>query len=144
MNEKPQDATERHHNVMLRRPLALILPVVLVAVVGGALIGMRSTAPTACSAIAQDDHGTVSAAFTSTVGAVQKLPAVANNPQLDGYSSDQAATVCYIDGQIPKGPPPGTTGTIPSSFDRAVVVIVGSDTIFVSAGYSQDLPIQAP
>jgi hypothetical protein len=86
----------------------------------------------------------VSAAFTSTVSAIQKLPAVANNPQLDGYSSDQAATVCYIDGQIPKGPPPGTSGTIPPSFDRAVVVVVGQDTIFISAGYSQDLPIQAP
>jgi hypothetical protein len=144
MNEKPQDATERHQGVVLRRPLALILPVVLVAAVGGAFMAMRSTTPTACSAVAQDDHGTVSAAFTSTIGAIQKLPAVAGNSQLNGYSSDQSATVCYIDGQIPKGPPPGTSGTIPPSFDRAVVVVVGQDTIFVSAGYSQNLPIQAP
>ena len=78
--------------MILRRPLALILPVVLVAAVAGAFIAMRS-AP---------------------------------------------------DGQIPKGPPPGTDGTIPPSFDRAVVVIVGQNTIFVSAGYSQDLPIQDP
>jgi hypothetical protein len=86
----------------------------------------------------------VSAAFTSTIGAIQKLPTVAGNSQLNGYSSDQSATVCYIDGQIPKGPPPGTSGTIPPSFDRAVVVVVGQDTIFVAAGYSQNLPIQAP
>lgn len=157
MNETPVEAT-RHHHLMRRRLLALIIAVGLVATVGGAVLVTRtavlapagmlnqthSTAPAACSAVAQDDRGTVSAAFTSTVGAILRLPVVASNPQLDGYSSDQAATICYIDGQIPQGPPPGTSGTIPPSFDRAIVVIVGHDTIMVVAGYRQDLPIQAP
>lgn len=100
--------------------------------------------PAACLSAAQDYQGTVSAAFTSTVGAIRKLPAVADNPQLDGYSSDDVATVCYIDGEIPKGPPPGTSGTIPPSFDRAVLVVVGQSTFLVAAGYRQNLPTQAP
>ena len=82
--------------------------------------------------------------FPSTIGAIRALPAVSGNPQLARYSADQSATVCYIDGQIPKDPPPPMSGTIPPSFDRAVVVVVDQNAIFVSAGYRQNLPIESP
>jgi len=144
MDTKPWIASERHNSVMHRCLLAIIVPVALTGCVGSPASATQATAPAACLTVAQDDHGTVSAAFTSTVGAIRKLSSVANNPQLDGYSSDQAATVCYVDGEIPKGPPPLPSGTIPPSFDRAVIIVVGQDTIFVAAGYRQSLPIQAP
>jgi hypothetical protein len=102
-------------------------------------------APTKCQNMAKDDNGTVVAAFASTIGAIRRLPAVANNPQLDTYADAQVATVCYIDGEIPKGPgSPPPPATAPPSYDRAVLVVVGEDAIFVSAGYRDRMPIQAP
>jgi hypothetical protein len=126
-------------------PLALLLVSVVLSSCGEPETKATGiVAPAACVAMAQDDRGTVVAAFLSTVGAIRRLPAVRDNPQLSRYDSDQPATVCYIDGDIPKGPPPGPSGTIPPSFDRAVLVIVDQDSIFVAAGYRENLPIQAP
>ncbi len=144
MKNQPGSTEKRARLLTRRRLLLLLLPVVIILAGVGAFLAMRPTIPAGCSAVAHDDHGTVSAAFTSTVGAIKKLHAVAGSPQLDGYASDQTATICYIDGEIAKGPPPEPNGTIPPSFDRVVIVVVGQDTILVSAGYSQDLPIQAP
>ncbi len=64
---------------------------------------------------------------------------------LAAHASGEPATLCYIDGEIPKGPPPPLSGTIPPSFDRVVVVVaVGQDVIPVAAGYRQNLAFQAP
>ena len=103
-----------------------------------------STAPAACLSVASDDQGTVVAFFASTVGAIRTLPTAAPNQNLAAHASSEPATVCYIDGLIPKGPPPPPSGTIPPSFDRAVVVVVGQEVITVAAGYQERLPIQAP
>ena len=74
------------------------------------------TDPASCLDAASDYNGTVAAAFRSSVGAIRRLPAVASNPQLAGYADTDVATVCYIDGHIPKRPPPRSSGTIPPSF----------------------------
>jgi hypothetical protein len=127
--------------------LALLLgSMVLVACDGSGSIVAGVTPPAACVTTARDDGGSVAAAFPSTVGAIRRLPLVNNNSQLSGYAAEEPATVCYIDGQIPKGPPPPNdpAATIPPSFDRAVLVVLGHEAIFIAAGYRQNLPIQAP
>ncbi len=134
----------------LQRPVLVLLPALLAACVGSATAtppfpGQSAPSPpTACLTTARDDHGVVAAWFPSTIGAIRALPAVSGNPLLARYSADQSATVCYIDGQIPKGPPPPASGTIAPSFDRAVVVVVDQNAIFVAAGYRQNLPIESP
>jgi len=107
------------------------------------LAGALGGAPAACLSAARDDNGTVVAFFSSTVGAIRKLPTAVQNQNLAAHADSEAATVCYIDGEIPKGPPPPISGTVPPSFDRAVMVVVGEDAFMVAAGYRQNLPIQA-
>jgi hypothetical protein len=126
----------------MRRQLTwTMLPVALAAFASGCTA--TAGAPAACLTYANDVYGTVAATFPSTVAAIRRLPAVADNPQLAGYAEGEEATVCYIDGQVPKGPPP-VEGTPRPPFDRAVLVAVGDETYVVSAGYSESLPIQAP
>lgn len=135
--------------------LASALLVTAVAVGGAALLALREIpqfrggagdAPVACVTMALEDHGSVTAFFASTVGAIRAVPAARNDEQLATYPSDGAASICYIDGQIPKGPPipPDPSATVPPSFDRAVLVVIGQDTFMVAAGYRQNLPIKAP
>jgi hypothetical protein len=125
----------------------LVLPALLAACGGSTPSGTDAVAedpPAACLTTAQDDNGVVAASFHSTVGAIRQLPAVANNAQLVDHADGEEAAVCYIDGQIPKGPPRPLSGTIPPSFDRAVLVVVGDQAYFIAAGYEQSLPILAP
>jgi hypothetical protein len=138
-----------HKSVRMARQIwavPVLLSFVLGACTGLPAPGSGATAlqpPAGCRS-ADDDSGSVAAAFASNVGAIRRLPAVANNAQLSAYADDEAATVCYIDGEIPKAPPPPSSGSIPPSFDRAVVVVVGDEGYFIAAGYQQGLSIQAP
>ena len=84
------------------------------------------------------------AAFRSTVGAIRGLPAVHDNPQLGEYPADEEATVCYVDGRVAKSPPPPASGTPYPSFNRTVLVVVGDDLYFVTAGYQDRIEIVAP
>ena len=124
--------------------ISLLLPAIVAACSVGGVASVNAEVPASCLTTAHDDNGTVAAAFESTVGAIRQLPAIANNPQLAGYAGDEDATVCYIDGDIPKGPPPPPSGTIPPSFNRAVLVVVGDQTYTVTLGYSENIPIRAP
>ena len=124
--------------------LALVLPALLAACSVGGTATSNAQVPASCLTTAHDDNGTVAATFHSTIGVIRRLPAVANNPQLASYAEDEEATICYIDGQIPKGPPPPASRTIPPSFDRAVLVVVGDQTYPVTLGYSENIPVQAP
>lgn len=129
-------------------PLEL-LAVLVVSACGGSAAPMPTpstpvASPAACLTAAAGYEGSVAAAFASSVGAIRDLPAVAKNPQLDSFAPTQEATVCYIDGEIAKGPPLPANGTVPPSFDRAVVVVVGDKQIPVAFGYRRSLPIQAP
>lgn len=126
-----------------RLPAVVLLPV-LIGACAGASASPSPTPPSACVKAAQDVQGSVVAFSRSTVRAIQLLPAVNSNPQLDSYPSDEAAIICYIDGAIQKAPPPPATGPIPPPFDRAVFVVVGSTSILIAAGYRQNLPTQSP
>lgn len=126
--------------------IVVLIPLLLAAC-GASPAGTESassTPPTACVTAARDDHGTVVASFRSTVGVMRQLAIAASDPQLASYPIDEEATICYIDGRIPKGPPPPQSGTIPPSFDRAVLVVIRDQVYIVAAGYRQNLPIQAP
>jgi hypothetical protein len=100
-------------------------------------------APDACRVLARDYSGSVVAAFSGTLGAIRLLPEVGDNPQLAGHEDGEPATVCYVDGSIPKGPPPMEDGSIPPSFDRAVMVVVGDEAFTIALGYRERIPIQA-
>jgi hypothetical protein len=59
-------------------------------------------------------------------------------------SASHPAILCYIDGQIPKGPPPPLSGTVPPSFDRAVIVVIDGQPDLIMAGYHDRVPVVAP
>lgn len=59
----------------------------------------------------------------------------------DGLDGDTPAAACYLDGPVPKGPPPAMDGTVLPSFDRRLVMAAEGVTSFmVSAGYSGNMP----
>jgi hypothetical protein len=147
VSRTPGERSTSERRVRLGHVLAVLLAsAFLAACAGSGSTATGFTPPAACVTTAREDGGTVAAAFPSTVGAIRRLPIVNNNPQLSGFAADEPATVCYVDGQIAKGPPPpdDATATIPPSFDRAVLVVVGHAAIFIAAGYRQNLPVQAP
>lgn len=98
-----------------------------------------SPAETPCSPLAADYNGTVAGAFHTTVGIVRGMTAIKDNPQLAGYVDSDPAWLCYIDGEIPKGPASGAV-----SFDRAILVVVGDQAYFIAAGYRQSMTIETP
>ena len=132
---------------MTRRMSRVVVLPVLLAACGASPAGTGSPSqapPAACLSAAHDDNGVVAASFRSTVGALRQMPAVDHLAALATYPINEEATVCYVDGQIPRGPLPPPSGTIPPSFDRAVYVVIRGQAYFVSAGYRQYLPIQSP
>jgi len=94
-----------------------------------------STPPTACLTAARDDHGVVVASFRSTVGAMRQLAIAASDPELANYPINDEATICYIDGQIPKGPPAGTCYAPRAGF-TVVFIDSRTGTFLSSEGWS--------
>ncbi len=97
-----------------------------------------------CTAAAQSVGGKVAASFNTTIAKLRAMPQLSVQPQLASYADTQAVALCYVDGAIPKGPPPGPDGSIPPSYDRAVFVVVGGHYQFLMAWYREDLPATAP
>lgn len=109
--------------------------------------GCSSTGPDAVCADQARSYGAdfvVAAAFETTVGRIRALePGVLPKrwPELPDASE---AVVCYLDGPIAKGPPPGPDGVIPRSFDRAVIGVASGHEDMLVAGYRDRLPVAAP
>jgi hypothetical protein len=54
-----------------------------------------------------------------------------------------SAAVCYLDGPVPKGPPPALDGTVSPSFDRRLVMAAADvESFMVSAGYKDAMPLE--
>lgn len=108
---------------------------------------VQSAAPTVdpCAASAAAYNGVVAGSFVTTVGSIRALDQLHIEPQRwPGIPDSHPAVLCYIDGQIPKGPPPPISGTIPPSFDRAVIAVVDGQSDLIMAGYRDNLPVVAP
>lgn len=118
-----------------------------------------ASAEQACAQAAAVWGGQVAAAFDVTVQDVRdhmRDPHGAGDdpaaPRPVGFSYpagwDQkeptdAAAVCYLDGPIPKGPPPALDGTVAPSFDRRLVMAAaGVESFMVSAGYKDAMPLE--
>jgi hypothetical protein len=95
-----------------------------------------------CAEAARDYNGKVAGAFATTVGRVRRTaPDAELFPQVeDGVP----ATLCYIDADIAKGPPPGPEGQIREPFDRVVLALVDNQVEVVLAGYRADVPVVDP
>jgi hypothetical protein len=60
----------------------------------------------------------------------------------DRLSPDHQAAACYLDGPVPKGPPPAPDGTVqPASDRRFVIAADGVPSFMVSAGPQENLPL---
>jgi hypothetical protein len=126
----------------------LIVVAAALAVTGCVATTVQSAAPIGdpCAASAAAYNGVVAGSFVTTVGAIRRLdePQQIEPQRWPGLPDNHPAVLCYIDGQIPKGPPPQISGTIPPSFDRAVIVVVDGQSDLIMAGYRDNLPIVAP
>jgi hypothetical protein len=117
------------------------------------------SAHAACETSAGDWGGTVVGAFPLTVAEVRtymdapqgagEVPAAPRPGAYeypagwDGLEEDTPAAACYLDGPVPKGPPPAMDGTIQPSFDRRLVIVAeGVKSFMVSAGYMDNMPAQ--
>jgi hypothetical protein len=87
-------------------------------------------------------NGTVAASFATTVGAIRSDPQLHVKPERRSAVPDNhPAALYFIDGQIPKAPPPLPSHPAPSPFDRAVI---DGQPDLLMAGYRDRVPIQAP
>jgi ABC-type Fe3+-hydroxamate transport system substrate-binding protein len=111
------------------------------ASVAGCSPSAQPSPPSGCVAAAGDYNGRVAAVSTTTLAVVRGYPPVANDARLAAVDPTTTAYVCYIDGEIPKAPPPGPNDTPWPPFDRAVVVSVGNVLDFVMAGYRDNVPL---
>jgi copper(I)-binding protein len=132
----------------MNRLRGLVVVAAALAVAGCVATTVQSAAPTVdpCAASAAVYNGAVAGSFVTTVGAIRGLdePQRIEPQRWPGLPDSHPAVLCYIDGQIPKGPPPPISGTIPPSFDRAVIAVVDGQSDLIMAGYRDNLPVVAP
>jgi hypothetical protein len=57
------------------------------------------------------------------------------------HDPDERAVFCYVDGEFPKAPPPGSGLGLP---DRALYAVIGDDVIPIKLGYRESMPVVAP
>jgi hypothetical protein len=102
--------------------------------------GTDSAAAQTCAIVASRDYGTsarVVGAFDTTISGLREFSPWLG-PLPSGMADGHAATLCYIDGDIPKSPP----GGVP--YDRAVVGVIDGQVVMLIAGYRDSLPVQSP
>jgi copper(I)-binding protein len=132
----------------MNRLRGLIVVAAALAVTGCVAVSSDTAAPTVdpCAASVAAYNGVVAGSFVTTVGAIRRLdePQQIEPQRWPGLPDSHPAVLCYIDGQIPKGPPPPISGTIPPSFDRAVIAVVDGQSDLIMAGYRDNLPVVAP
>lgn len=127
---------------MRARFLTLAIVAMLIAA-GCDVFGLAAGNP--CAAVAADYSGTVVGTFGTTVGAIRSLAPLPQDPiRWPALAADHPAILCYIDGMIPKAPPPGPNGEIRDPFDRLVIAIVDEEAELIMAGYQDNLPARAP
>ncbi|MGI8828279.1 MAG: hypothetical protein ACR2I5_00715 [Candidatus Limnocylindria bacterium] len=94
------------------------------------------------------DYGSgveVSGAFVTTAARVRSLYPNAAQMIPEAEEPDHALIVlCYLDGALPKGPPPTEDGQPPPSFDRAVIAVVGETGIPLTMGYQEHIRVADP
>jgi hypothetical protein len=103
-----------------------------------------SSSASACAASARVYAGVVVGSFDTTVAAIRRLDGQVEPPRWPGMPADRPAVLCYIDAQIPKGPPPGPNGEVREPFDRVLVGILDGESEMIAAGYRDRLPVEAP
>lgn len=116
------------------------------ALAGAWLCGCSTTGPETVCADQARQYGAdfvVAAAFGTTAGRIRAFEPVRPQrwPELQDGSP---AVVCYLDGPVAKGPPPGPDGIVPRSFDRAVIGVASVHHEMLVAGYRDRLPLVAP
>lgn len=102
--------------------------------------------PAATCRLAAEDYGAdfvVAGAFTTTVGRVRTLYSNANGMMPSELPDQASATLCFIDGDLPKAPAP-EDGEVQPTFDRAVVVVVDGTQTPLAMGYRTDLDVVDP
>jgi hypothetical protein len=118
----------------------LFMPLLAIVVVGcGGLVDPAST----CAEQAAD-YGpgfSVAGAFATSAGRIRSLYPTAGE-QLP--ETGETIVLCYLDGELPNGPPPDDGGAIPPSFDRAVVAVVNGTAVPLVLGYQNDIPVADP
>lgn len=130
---------------MRRQYLLLAVLVVGLTTAGCDVFGLSTPAAEICAGVARDYSGSAVGSFNTTVGSIRALEPRPGQPQRwPDFAPDHPAVLCYIDGQIAKGPPPGPNGEVSKSFDRTVVAIVDGQSELIIAGYRDQLPVRAP
>lgn len=117
----------------------VILPLLAVALAGcGWLVDPAS----ACAEQAADygPNFSVAGAFATSAGRIRTLYPTAGEQIPE---TGETIVLCYLDGELPKGPPPDG-GAIPPSFDRAVVAVVNETAVPLVLGYQNDIPVADP
>jgi hypothetical protein len=102
---------------------------------------------TECQLVA-DEYGPeflVRAAYNTDVAGLRSLRAGIEDPEQPFAGEDEAqraAILCWIDGRIPKGPPPSESRNDP--FDRIAVGVLDGRHQLIVAGYQTQLEIVDP
>jgi hypothetical protein len=94
-----------------------------------------------CAAAAEAYNGQVVGFEATTLSVARGFSVIAGDPRLSALAPTEPAYVCFIDGQIPKAPPPLPGETPAPPFDRAMVVAVGTVSDLIEAGYRTTLPV---
>lgn len=88
----------------------------------------------------------VVAAFTTTVSAVRNFGPLESEPVLwPDLDGNDHATLCFLDGELAKAPPPSADSGEPTRpFDRSIVAVADTRQSLIQAGYHESLPIREP